>query len=87
MTTLDPVREELLRTDENFHSLYAEHLESKHRLDELRGKSLPSEEDEAEMKRLKLHKLTLKDRMEAIVREHGSRPAGAHLETAHLATA
>jgi len=72
MTTLDPVREELLRTDETFHSLYAEHQESKHRLDELRGKSLPSEEDEAEMKRLKLHKLTLKDRMEAIVREHAA---------------
>jgi uncharacterized protein YdcH (DUF465 family) len=71
MTPLDPVREELLRTDETFHSLYSEHQESKHRLDELRGKSLPSEEDEAEMKRLKLHKLTLKDRMEEIVRQYG----------------
>lgn len=70
MTTLDPVREELLRTDETFQSLYTDHQESKHRLDELRAKSLPSEEDEAEMKRLKLHKLSLKDRMEAIVREH-----------------
>ncbi len=41
MTPLDPVREELLRTDEAFHSLYNEHLESKHRLDELRGKAFP----------------------------------------------
>ncbi len=70
MTPLDPVREELLRTDETFKGLYNEHLESKHRLDELRGKSLASEEDEAEMKRLKLHKLTLKDRMEEIVRAY-----------------
>ena len=69
-TTLDPVREELLRTDETFQSLFKDHQESKHRLDELRGKSHPSEEDEAEMKRLKLHKLALKDRMEAIVYKH-----------------
>lgn len=70
MTNLDPVREELLRTDETFQSLYHEHLDSKAKLDELRAKLSHSEEEEAEMKRLKLHKLSLKDQMEFIVHQH-----------------
>jgi len=70
MTTLDPVREELLRTDETFQGLYQDHLDSKAKLDELRAKLAPSDKDEAEMKRLKLHKLSLKDQMEFIVHQH-----------------
>lgn len=70
MTTLDPVRQELLETDESFRKLFDEHQSCEHRLDAIRAKSLPSEDDEMEVKKIKLHKLALKDRMEAIVREH-----------------
>jgi uncharacterized protein YdcH (DUF465 family) len=70
MSPLEPVKEELIRSDDAFRSLYEEHLEYKQKLQTIRGKSLPSEEDEMEIKRIKLHKLALKDRMEAMLREH-----------------
>lgn len=70
MSPLEPVKEELIRSDDAFRSLYEEHLEYKQKLQAIRGKSLPSEEDEVEIKRIKLHKLALKDRMEAMLREH-----------------
>ena len=77
MSQTDPVKEELIRTDEAFRQLYEEHLECKQRLAAMRAKSLPSEEDEIEIKRIKLHKLSLKDRMEAMVREHARAAAPA----------
>ena len=70
MATLDPMREELLKTDDNFRNLYEEHQEYKEKLQAIRSKSLPDEDDENEMKRIKLHKLSLKDQMEEIVRSH-----------------
>lgn len=70
MPNLDAVRQELLRTNDDFRRLHAEHQECEERLTHLVHKSLPSQEDEAEEKRLKIHKLALKDRMEALVREH-----------------
>jgi uncharacterized protein YdcH (DUF465 family) len=65
MLQVDPVKEKLIRSDESFRNLYEEHLEYKRKLHDIRGKSLPSEQDEIEMKRIKLHKLALKDQMEA----------------------
>jgi uncharacterized protein YdcH (DUF465 family) len=70
MPNLDAVRQELLRTNDDFRRLHEEHQECEERLRQLVHKSLPSQEDEAEEKRLKIHKLALKDRMEALVREH-----------------
>jgi uncharacterized protein YdcH (DUF465 family) len=70
MPNLDAVRQDLLRTNEDFRRLHEEHQECEERLTYLVHKSLPSQEDEAEEKRLKIHKLALKDRMEALVREH-----------------
>jgi uncharacterized protein len=64
------IKEELIQTDPEFRLLYEDHQASERRLDDLRLKSMPSEEDEAEEKRLKLHKLALKDRMEQILRAH-----------------
>lgn len=75
MATLDPIREELLKTDEKFRSLYDEHQEYKDKLQAIRTKSLPDEDDEIEMKRIKLHKLNLKDQMEEIVRSHQANTA------------
>ncbi len=69
MPQLDVVKEELIRSDKAFRSLYEEHLEYKRRLRKVRVKTLPSEADEIEMKRIKLHKLALKDQMEAMLRD------------------
>ena len=70
MSQLDPAKAELILTDEAFRSLYEEHQEYKQRLEAIRVKSLPSQEDEIEIKRIKIHKLSLKDRMEHMLREH-----------------
>ena len=70
MSSRDDVREELLQTDEEFRRLYDEHQEYERRLAEINHKSMLSQDDEIEEKRIKLHKLTLKDRMESIVRSH-----------------
>lgn len=70
MSQIDPVMEELIQTDDAFRSLYEEHQDYKQRLVNIRMKSLPSQEDEIELKRIKIRKLSLKDRMELMLREH-----------------
>ncbi len=70
MSQIDPVKKELIQSDDTFRSLYEEHQESKQRLATIRLKSLPSQEDEIEIKRIKIHKLSLKDRMELMLYKH-----------------
>lgn len=70
MSNRDEIKEELLQTDADFRRLYDEHQDYERRLHELQSKSLLSQDDEAEEKRIKLHKLVLKDQMEAILRTH-----------------
>ncbi len=70
MSSRDDLKAELIQTDEQFRRLYEEHREYERRLAELTHKSLPSQDDEIEEKKIKLHKLTLKDRMEEILRAH-----------------
>ncbi len=70
MSQIDPAMEELIQTDDVFRSLYEEHQDYKQRLVTIRMKSLPSQEDEIELKRIKIHKLSLKDRMELMLHEH-----------------
>jgi uncharacterized protein YdcH (DUF465 family) len=66
----DALVRELLETDAEFRRLHDEHQQCESRLEELRSKSLLSQEDEIEEKRIKVHKLALKDRMEFMVRDH-----------------
>jgi uncharacterized protein YdcH (DUF465 family) len=66
----DELREELLQTDEEFRRLYDEHKDYERRLTEINQKTLLSQDDEIEEKKIKLHKLALKDRMESILRNH-----------------
>jgi uncharacterized protein YdcH (DUF465 family) len=70
MPQTDALREELLRTDDEFRRLHDEHQAAEKRLEDLYHLSLPSQDDEIEEKKIKLHKLALKDRMEQVVREH-----------------
>lgn len=67
---VDDLKQELIRTDDEFRRLHEEHQEYERRLADLGHKSMFSEEDEVEEKRIKLHKLVLKDRMEALLRSH-----------------
>ncbi len=77
MSQIDPAKEELIQTDASFRSLYEEHREYEQRLVKIRTRSLPSQEDEVEIKRIKIHKLSLKDRMEAMLRRHSHSHAHA----------
>ena len=71
MPNLDqPLKQELLGTDEEFRRLHEEHQSLEKRLEELRQKSMWSEEGELEEKQIKRQKLFLKDRMEAIMRSY-----------------
>ena len=70
MPNSDDLKQELLRTNDVFRGLHAEHQTCEARLAELSHSSLPAPEDEVEEKRLKLRKLSLKDQMESILREH-----------------
>jgi uncharacterized protein YdcH (DUF465 family) len=72
MPDLDELKRDLLRTHETFRSLFDEHQECEARLAQMTHNTLPSPEDELEEKRLKIHKLALKDRMEDILRERRS---------------
>jgi uncharacterized protein YdcH (DUF465 family) len=70
----DALVEELLESNPDFRRLHEEHQDCERRLEELSDKSLLSEEDEIEEKKIKVHKLALKDRMELLVRaEHEAR--------------
>lgn len=65
----DEIREELIATDDEYRRLFQDHQESEQRLLQIHQKSLLSQDDEVEEKKLKLHKLALKDRMELILRQ------------------
>jgi uncharacterized protein YdcH (DUF465 family) len=70
MSQHDDLKAELISTDDEFRRLYEEHQSFEKRLQEINQKSLLSQEDEIEEKKIKLHKLTLKDHMEQILRAH-----------------
>ena len=69
-------QESLTEIDPEYDRLYAEHRDHERRLQSLATKTRLSEEEELEERRLKKEKLVLKDRMEAIARNH--RPGVAH---------
>jgi uncharacterized protein YdcH (DUF465 family) len=64
------LKEELARTDQEFHDLSARHHELEDRLHELIAKHYLSEPEQVEEVTLKKRKLLLKDRMEDIMRRH-----------------
>jgi len=85
--TRDDLKEELIATDDEFRRLHEEHQECERRLEALNGRTLLSQDDEMEEKRIKLHKLALKDRMEQIVRQHAAVGQEVHAGAAQTVTA
>ena len=73
------IRDQLLDQSEEFRSLAAQHNKYDVRLEELSSKQLPTEQERLEQVRIKKHKLWLKDRMAAMIREyeHGLPTAAA----------
>lgn len=65
----EEIIEKLLVDDEEFKKIYSEHRELDEVVRNLEEKESLSEDDEVEIKRLKKIKLSLKDRMEARLRE------------------
>jgi uncharacterized protein YdcH (DUF465 family) len=72
------LKELLLKTDEEFHTLAEQHHQLEDRLHELTAKHYLSEPEQVEEVTLKKRKLRLKDRMEDILRRHRQTPAQAH---------
>jgi uncharacterized protein len=64
------LKDQLLKTDLEFHDLAEKHHELDSRLHELTAKHYLSEPEQVEEVTLKKKKLQLKDRMEEIVRRH-----------------
>jgi uncharacterized protein YdcH (DUF465 family) len=73
------IRDQLLDQSEEFRSLAAQHGKYEVRLEELSSKQLPTEQERLEQVKIKKHKLWLKDRMAAMIREyeHGLPTAAA----------
>jgi uncharacterized protein YdcH (DUF465 family) len=72
------LKELLLKTDEEFHTLAEQHQQLDSRLHELTEKHYLSAPEQVEEVTLKKRKLQLKDRMEDILRRHRQSPARAH---------
>ena len=70
MPTPEDVKDELIASDEEFRQIWEEHQKHERSLDELNANSEHSESDDVVAKEIKVQKLHLKDRMEAIIREH-----------------
>ena len=78
------LRDRLLESDDEFRQLAAKHREFEDRLRELTSKPHLSDVEQLEEVTLKKRKLQLKDRMEEIVRRHGTGglTAGGEVTTA-----
>jgi uncharacterized protein YdcH (DUF465 family) len=73
----EDLRRTLAEKHEEFRKLLAEHATCESRLQELQGKAALDETERIESVNIKKQKLHLKDRMEAILRQHLEGPAGA----------
>ena len=68
------LKELLLKTDAEFHSLAEKHHQLEDRLNELTARHYLSEPEQLEEVTLKKRKLLLKDQMEVIMRRHRQQP-------------
>jgi len=74
---VDPVREQLLASHEEFRRLAQEHAQYSQRLDSLIQKRYLSEDEKLEEVRLKKLKLRIKDQMELIAQQKRAQPSVA----------
>jgi uncharacterized protein YdcH (DUF465 family) len=70
MSTVDTVRDELLRENQNFRELVQQHQTYEERLNELAGLTYPNDDELVEESTLKKKKLLIKDEIYAIMQEY-----------------
>jgi uncharacterized protein YdcH (DUF465 family) len=70
MTTIDPVRDELIKQNPNFRDLVQRHQNYERRLLELAELTYPNDEEQLEETTLKKKKLNVKDEIYAIMQNH-----------------
>lgn len=70
MSTVDPVRDELLRSNPTFRELVHQHQDFENRLSELQHLSYPNDDEQLEESTLKKKKLLVKDEIYAIMQQH-----------------
>lgn len=70
MTTIDPVRDELIKENPNFRDLVQQHQNYERRLLELAKLTYPNDEEQLEESTLKKKKLNVKDEIYAIMQDH-----------------
>ncbi len=70
MTTIDPVRDELIKQNPNFRDLVQQHQNYERRLLELAELTYPNDEEQLEETTLKKKKLNVKDEIYAIMQKH-----------------
>lgn len=70
MSTADPVRDELLRSNSNFRELVHQHEDFEKRLSELAHLTYPNDDEQLEEVTLKKKKLAIKDEIYAMMQQH-----------------
>ena len=70
MTTTDPVRDELIKENQNFRNLVQQHQSYEKRLNELAQLTYPNDEELLEETSLKKKKLNVKDEIYAIMQNY-----------------
>jgi uncharacterized protein YdcH (DUF465 family) len=70
MSTADPVRDELLRNNQQFRELVHQHEDFEKRLSELAHLTYPNDDEQVEEATLKKKKLAVKDEIYAMMQQH-----------------
>jgi len=70
MTTIDPVRDELIKENQNFRDLIQQHQSYEKRLTELAQLTYPNDDELIEETTLKKKKLNVKDEIYAILQNY-----------------
>lgn len=70
MSTADPVRDELLKSNAAFRDLVHQHQDFEKRLSELQHLSYPNDDEQLEESTLKKKKLQVKDEIYAMMQQH-----------------
>ena len=71
MSSIDPVRDELLKSNSQFRELVHQHEDFEKRLNELAHLTYPNDDEQLEEVTLKKKKLQIKDEIYAIMQQHG----------------
>jgi len=70
MSTVDPVRDDLLSSNAQFRDLVHQHQDFESRLSELQHLSYPNDDEQLEETTLKKKKLAIKDEIYAMMQQH-----------------